>query len=224
MTLPGPDLTRAMTISPWPSAQPNADSLEPADRSAATSRPETAGTWRTRDRSASAPSSARRSGSSPAARSPSARSLVTRTRSACLSKMLRLIAATSASRSVLPWRRKPGSVPGSPAYQVPHSSTARNSRFPDRMVHDRAVLRDQIVHVQRRAGEGLCPARPRRTRSPTRLRRPAAGNGVVMQRQAVDLSGGDLHHRLGPGEVVDVRTRWRCLRMRVPAGALTKVA
>ena len=51
------------------------------------------------------------------------------TRSACLAKTLRWIAATSASRSVFCCRRKPGVVPGSCANHVPHSSTASQMRF-----------------------------------------------------------------------------------------------
>jgi hypothetical protein len=52
-----------------------------------------------------------------------------RTRSAWRAKMLRLSAARMASRKLFCWTRKPGLVPGSGAYQAPHSSTTRATLF-----------------------------------------------------------------------------------------------
>ena len=43
--------------------------------------------------------------------------------------MFSVSAATSASRIVFCWYRKPGLVPGSTSNQVPHSSTTRPSFF-----------------------------------------------------------------------------------------------
>ena len=55
--------------------------------------------------------------------------LAIRTRSAWWVKMSSVNEATSASRSVFCCCRKPGLVPGSGAYQVPHSSTTRATFF-----------------------------------------------------------------------------------------------
>ena len=47
------------------------------------------------------------------------------TRSQWLLKILRLVAASNASRKLFCWYRKPGLVPGSTSVHIPHSSTTR---------------------------------------------------------------------------------------------------
>ena len=108
----------------------------------------------------------------------------------------------SASRTLFCWARKPGVVPGSCAYQAPHSSTARATFFFGIvLVHDRGVLPDQAVHLQgvlQDLGVVLLAEAHRL------VGRREAHHGVVVEREAVHVVPAPLaalprlHDRLGP--------------------------